>query len=80
MVYILNRDNLTGPIGPLFTDIADRHLKLCIAEKIWNCIKELVVTSTDLICYEIDLDIILHLLDIVEEAAIRQVQLIPAKL
>ena len=79
LVYILNRYEFTG-VGPLFRDISDSHLQLCFAEKIWNHIKELMITSSDLICHKIDSDIMLHLLDIVEEAIVNQIQTLPAKL
>jgi len=79
LIYILNRYEFTG-VGPLFRDISDSHLQLCFAEKIWNHIKELMNTSSDLICHKIDSDIMLHLLDIVEEAIVSQIQFLPAKL
>ncbi|MEW5801120.1 MAG: transposase [bacterium] len=80
LVYILNKNNLIGPLGPLFRDIADSHLQLQVAEKIWDAIKEFMLTSSELICYEIEPNVILHLLDIVENAIISQVHQIPAKL
>lgn len=81
LVYILYKRNPIGsPIGPLFRKLSDT-LQLCAVEKIWDHIKELMITSTELISHEINPDIILHLIDIIEEAIIiRQVQLLPAKL
>ena len=79
LIYILNRYEFTG-VGHLFRDISDSHLQLCFAEKIWNHIKELMITSSDLICHKINSDIMFHLLDIVEEAIVSQIQFLPAKL
>jgi len=80
LVYILNKNNLISPIGPLFRDIADSYLQLQVAEKIWNAIKEHMLTSSELICHEIEPNIILHLLDIIEYAIVSQIPQIPAKL
>ena len=81
LVYILYKRNPIGcPMGPLFRELSDIHLQLFMVKKIWDYIKEFMITSTELISYEINPDIILHLLDIVEEAVIGQVQLLPAKL
>jgi len=79
LVYILSRYEFTG-VGPLFRDLSDSHLQLCFAEKIWNHIKELMLTSSNLICHEIDSDIMLYFLDIVEETIVNQIQFFPAKL
>jgi len=39
-----------------------------------------MITSNNLICHEINSDIMLHLLDMVEEAIVNQIQILPAKL
>lgn len=68
LLYVLNKYDLQGPIGPLFRKIADNHLQLCIAAKMWDHIKELMITSSELICHQIEPDIIMYFLDIIEEA------------
>jgi hypothetical protein len=80
LVYILNKHQLTGPIGPLFRDLAESHLQLAVAEKMWAYIKELMITSSQLFWSEMEPDRFLHLLDIVEDAITNQVQILTAKL
>ena len=80
LVYILNKYAMTGPIGPLFRDLAESHLQLYIAEKMWAYIKELMITSSQLFWPEMEPDRFLHLLDIVEDAISNQVKILTAKL
>jgi hypothetical protein len=80
LVYILNKSQLTGPIGPLFRDLAESHLQLAAAEKMWAYIKELMITSSQLFWPEMEPDRFLHLLDIIEDAITNQVQILTAKL
>ena len=80
LVYILNRYNYIGPISPLFKKLADAHLQLCVAEKMWDHIKKLMITSSEIICYQIEPDIILHFLDLIEEVIRKQMGITTAKL
>jgi len=80
LVYILNKYQLTGPMGPLFRDLVENHLQLYVAEKVWVYIKEVMITSSQLFWPEIEPDKFLHLLDIVEDAISHQVQILTAKL
>lgn len=80
LVYILNRYRLTGPIGPLFRDLAEMHLQLYLTEKVWAYIKELMIVSSQLLWPEIEPDKFLHLIEIIENASISQTQKLTAKL
>jgi len=80
MVYIINKRRLHGPIGPLFRQISDDHVLLLVAEKLWASVKELIIRSSHIICYKIEPDIILHLIDIVEDNILEQTRLLTAKL
>ena len=80
LVYILNKYNLTGPMGPLFRELVESHLQLALAEKMWAYVKELMITSSQLFWPEMEPDKFLHLLDIVEDAITNQVQMLTAKL
>ena len=62
LVFILNRYDLQGPIGPLFKKISDNNLYLCIAAKMWNHIKDLMITSSDPISYQIEPNVIKFIL------------------
>ncbi len=46
LVFILNKNDLMGPIGPLFRHLSETQIQLCIAEKMWNHIKERTKTTT----------------------------------
>ena len=80
MVYIINKRRLYGHIGPLFRQISDDHVMLAVAEKLWASVKELIIRSSHIICYKIEPDIILHLIDIVEDNILEQTRLLTAKL
>jgi len=80
LVYILNKYQLSGPIGPLFRDLVESHLQLYLAEKMWTYIKELMITSSQLLCSEMEPDKFFQLLDIVEDAITNQVRILTAKL
>ena len=80
LVYILSRYDFTGPIGPLFKKLADTHLQLCIIEKVWTNIIDLMITSSDIVCYQIPIDIILHFLDLIEKAITQGLSIGTAKL
>jgi len=80
LVYILNKYQIKGPMGPLFRDLVDEHIQLYLAEEVWAYIKELMITSSQLFCPEMEPDKFLHLIDIVEDAMSRQLQKLTAKL
>ena len=80
LVHILNKYRLTGPIGPLFRELAETHLQLYVIEKTWTFIKELMIVSSQLLWPEIEPDKLLHLLEIIEDATMAQNQNLTAKL
>lgn len=80
LVYILNKRRNDGPIGPLFRELSDENQLLSMAEKLWANIKELIIRSSRIICYKIEPDIVLHLLDMIEDTIIRPANLLTAKL
>ena len=80
LVYILNKRRIKGPIGPLFRELSDENQLLSMAEKLWAHIKELIIRSSHVICYKIEPDIVLHLLEIIEDNIIAPAKSLTAKL
>ena len=80
LVFILNRHDLQGPIGPLFKKISDDNLYLSIAIKMWDHVKDFMITSSDLICYQIEPDTVMHFLDFIEEVIRKHMLVLGAKL
>lgn len=80
LVYIINKRRIIGPIGPLFRQLSEEHLFLSMAEKVWTYVKELIIKSSQIVCYKIEPDIVLHLLDIVEDSIFKQTNMATAKL
>jgi hypothetical protein len=48
-------------VGPLFRQLADDHSLLLMAQSLWANVKELIIRSTDILCYKIEPDTLLHL-------------------
>jgi hypothetical protein len=46
----------------------------------WNHIKDLIITTSDLICYQIEPDTIMHFLDFIEEVIRKDTHVLSAKL
>jgi len=80
LVYILSKRRLTGPIGPLFRQLSDDQSMLMMAQSLWANVKELIIRSSDVLCYKIEPDILFHFIDIIEDTIIRQTLLASAKL
>ena len=80
LVYIFGKRRITGPIGPLFRQLADDHSMLLMAQALWANVKELIIRSSDVLCYKIEPDTLFHFIDIIEDAIIRQMNLASAKL
>ncbi len=80
IVYILSKRRIQGPIGPLFRQESDRQSFLIFAKAIWDNVKELIFKSSDILSYKIDLDILFHVIDIIEDTVISQIQILSAKL
>lgn len=80
LVYIISKRRIIGPVGPLFRQISEKQLFLHMAEKMWAYVKELIVRSSHILCYKIEPDIVLHLLDIAEDSLFNPGNLGTAKL
>ena len=80
LVYILGKRRLTGPVGPLFRQLADDQSLLMMAQSLWAYVKELIIRSSDVLCYKIEPDILFHFIDIIEDTIIRQTRIASAKL
>jgi hypothetical protein len=80
LVYILSKRRLIGPVGPLFRELAEDQSMLMMAQTLWTNVKELIIRSSDVLCYKIEPDILFHLFDIIEDTIIKQTRLASAKL
>lgn len=80
LVYILSKRRLIGPVGPLFRELAEDQSMLMMAQTLWTNVKELIIRSSDVLCYKIEPDILLHFIDIIEDTIIKQTRLASAKL
>jgi IS4 transposase len=80
LVYILEKRALTGPVGPLFRQLADDQSMLMMAQSLWANVKELIIRSSDVLCYKIEPDTLFHFIDIIEDTIIRQTRIASAKL
>ena len=80
LVYILEKRRLTGPVGPLFRELSDNQSMLMMAQSLWANVKELIIRSSDVLCYKIEPDTLFHFIDIIEDAIIRQTRIVSAKL
>ncbi len=80
LVYILSKRRLAGPVGPLFRQLSDDQSMLMMAQSLWANVKELIIRSSDVLCYKIEPDILFHFIDIIEDTIIRQTRIASAKL
>jgi DDE superfamily endonuclease len=80
LVYILSKRRLTGSVGPLFRQLADDQSLLVMAQSLWANVKELIIRSSDVLCYKIAPDTLFHFIDIIEDTIIRQTRIASAKL
>ena len=80
IVHILAKRRLTGPIGPLFRQPADDHSMLTMAQSLWATVKELMIRSSDVLCYPIEPDTLFHFIDIIADTIINQMKIASAKL
>lgn len=67
LVYIIRKQRIIGPVGPLFREISEEQTFLHMAGKMWAYIKELFIRSSHILSCNIELDDILHLIDITEQ-------------
>ncbi len=80
LVYILGKRRLSGSVGPLFRQLTDDQSLLMMAQSLWANVKELIIRSSDVLCYKIEPDILFNCIDIIEDTIIRQTRLASAKL
>ncbi len=80
LVYILNKRRLTGSIGSIFRTITDDQQSLLFAEKILNYVKAQLLKSMKLISYKIEIDVVMHLFDIIDDILTNKMKLLSAKL
>jgi hypothetical protein len=80
LVYILSKRRLTGPLGPLFRQVSEDQTVIMLAETVWAYVKELIIRSSDVLCYKIEPNLLFHFFDIIEDTIIRQTHLVSAKL
>jgi len=71
---------LTGPVGPLFRQLADDQSLLVMAQSLWENVKELITRSSDVLCHKIEPDTLFHFIDIIENTIIRHMRIASAKL
>ncbi len=67
LVYIISKRRIIGPIGPLFRQLSEEQTFLCMAEKMWAYVKELIIKSSQILCYKLEAESVMHLLDIAED-------------
>jgi IS4 transposase len=80
LVYILSKRRLAGPVGPLFRQLSDDQSLLMMAQYLWAHVKELIIRSSDVLCYKIEPDIMFHFIDIIEDTIINHMRIASAKL
>lgn len=76
----MGKRRLTGTVGPLFRQLADDQSMLMMAQSLWANVKELIIRSSDVLCYKIEPDTLFHFIDIIEDTIIMQTRLASAKL
>jgi hypothetical protein len=70
LVYILTKRQVTGPIGPLFRELAQEHLQLALIQSMWTRIREILMLSTQVFSSNLDPDEFFYLLDMLEHSFI----------
>jgi glutathione peroxidase-family protein len=80
LVYILSKRRMNGPVGPLFRRLSDNQSLLAMAQSLWAFVKELIIRSSDVLCYKIEPDTLFHFIDIIEDTIIGQTRIASAKL
>jgi hypothetical protein len=66
LLYILAKRQLTGPIGPLFQELARDHLELALIESLWTRIRQILMLSSQLFSSDSDPEEFFYLLDVIE--------------
>lgn len=68
LVYILAKRQITGPIGPLFQELAYEHLQIAVIHSLWTRIREIFMLSSQLLWADSESENILYLIDLVEDS------------
>ena len=80
LVHILIRHNISGPLGPLFRELVQVHLKLTYTTTLWLSMKQILILSSELLWPQMEPEKFLQFIDIVEEALMAQAEKLCAKL
>ncbi len=80
LVFLMSKRRTTGSFGPLFRELSEKQTFLHMVEKMWDYVKELIIKSSHLVCYEIELDTVLQLINIAENSLFDTGRLVTAKL
>jgi len=80
LIFILRKYHRSVPLGPLFRELTETHIRLIMMETMWCYIKDILILSSHLLLGEIEPGRFLHFLDIVEDAILIQAQGATAKL
>ncbi len=68
LIYILAKRQLTGPIGPLFQELARDHLQLALIQSFWIRIRQILMVSSQLFSSSSDQEEFFYLLDLLEHS------------
>lgn len=66
LLYILTKRQLTGPIGPLFQELAREHLQLALIQSLWTRIRQILMLSSQLFSTNSESEEFFYLLDALE--------------
>lgn len=70
LIYILAKRQQTGPIGPLFQELACEHLQLALIQSLWSRIRQIMMLSTQLFSMNSEPNEFFYLLDAIENSLI----------
>jgi hypothetical protein len=70
LVYILAKRQLTGPIGPLFQELACEHLHIALIQSLWTRIRQIIMLSSQLFSTNSESDEFFYFLDVLENSLI----------
>jgi hypothetical protein len=70
LVHILGKRQIRGPMGPLFKDLVFEHLQIAFIKTFCECLRKIVMLSSQLFSSETDLDTFFYLMDILENTYI----------
>jgi hypothetical protein len=68
LVYVLAKRQISGPIGPLFRELARDHLQLALIQSIWTRIRQVLMLSSQLFSTNSESEQFFYLLDVLENS------------